>query len=119
MSYITVAMFAFVGFAFVAGTLAMAHLMRPSAPNDEKLSTYECGPLPFGDAWRQFNLHYYLFALLFVIFDVEAAFLFPWALAFKENRGMEIYAVGEMLIFVALLFIGWAYAWRRGAMEWE
>src|SRR5947207_11834009 len=116
LSYLTVAVFAFAGFAFVAGTLLMAHIVRPSAPNEEKLTTYECGPLPFGDAWRQFNLHYYLFALLFVIFDVEAAFLFPWALAFKN---VGAYAVAEMIIFVALLGLGLVYAWRRGGLEWE
>ena len=114
--YLTVAVFALLGFAFVAVTLFIARLARPSAPNPEKLTTYECGPLPFGDAWRQFNMHYYLFALLFVIFDVEAAFLFPWALAYKQ---VGAYAVAEMLIFVALLGFGLAYAWRRGALEWE
>ena len=114
--YLPVAVFAGLGFAFVGITLVLARLLRPSAPNPDKLETYECGPLPFGDAWRQFNMHYYLFALLFVVFDVEAAFLFPWALAF---RSVGAYAVAEMLIFVVLLGIGWAYAWRRGAMEWE
>lgn len=114
--YLSVVMFAVVGFAFVGGTLLAARLLRPSAPNPDKLETYECGPLPFGDAWRQFNMHYYLFALLFVLFDVEAAFLYPWAVAFKS---MGAYAVAEMLLFVALLALGLAYAWRRGALEWE
>ena len=114
--YLPFAVFGVVGFAFVGGTLFLARLARPSAPNPDKLETYECGPLPVGDAWRQFNMHYYLFALLFVVFDVEAAFLFPWALAFRK---VGLYAVVEMLIFVALLMLGWAYAWRRGAMEWE
>jgi len=115
-SYVTIAAFAAMGFAFVGVTLAMARLLRPSAPNPDKLETYECGPLPFGDAWRQFNMHYYIFALLFVIFDVEAAFLFPWALAF---RSVGAYAVAEMIIFVALLGLGLMYAWRRGGLEWE
>src|SRR5205807_6614455 len=115
-AYIPMAMFAVVGFAFVGITLVLAGLARPSAPNPDKLETYECGPLPVGDAWRQFNMHYYLFALLFVIFDVEAAFLFPWALAFRQ---VGLYAVGEMILFVALLGLGLAYAWRRGAIEWE
>src|SRR5256714_13632454 len=102
-------MFTGVGFAFVGGTLFLARLARPSAPNPEKLSTYECGPLPFGDSWRQFNMHYYIYALLFVIFDVEAAFLFPWALAYKA---VGAYAVAELYIFIALLIAGWADAWR-------
>lgn len=115
-AYLTVAAFGAMGFAFVGVTLFIARLARPSAPNPEKLSTYECGPLPVGEAWQQFNMHYYLFALLFVLFDVEAAFLFPWALAFKK---VGMYAVGEMILFVAMLGIGLAYAWKRGALEWE
>lgn len=115
-SYLPVAVFAIVGFAFVGVNLFIARLFRPSAPNPDKLETYECGPLPFGDAWRQFNMHYYLFALLFVIFDVEAAFLYPWAVAYKS---VGAYAVAEMIIFVALLGAGLALAWRRKALEWE
>ncbi len=78
--YLTVTTFTLVGFAFVASTLFLAGVLRPHAPNPDKLETYECGPLPIGNAWRQFNMHYCLYALLFVVFDVEAAFLFPWAL---------------------------------------
>jgi NADH-quinone oxidoreductase subunit A len=114
--YLPVAVFSLLGLAFVAAPLVIARLLRPSAPNPEKLTTYECGPLPVGDAWRQFNTHYYLFALLFVVFEVESAFLFPFALALKQT-GM--YAVIELVIFVALLGIGWLYALRRGAIEWE
>ena len=116
LGYLYFAMAGIVGIAFVGGTLILARLARPSAPNPDKLETYECGPLPIGDAWRQFNIHYYLFALLFVVFDVEAAFLYPWALAFKK---IGLYAVVEMLIFVAILVLGLAYAWRRRAIEWE
>lgn len=115
-AYLTAAMFTLMGFAFVASTLILSRLLRPSAPNPDKLETYECGPLPFGDAWRQFNLHYYMFALLFVVFDVEAAFLYPWAVAYRFEG---LFAVGEMLVFVGILAFGWLYAWRRGAMEWE
>ncbi len=115
-AYLYIAVFTLVGIAFVAGTLLLARIVRPSAPNPDKLETYECGPLPRGDAWRQFNIHHYLFALLFVAFDVEAVFLYPWAVAFRK---VGMYAVVEMLIFVALLLVGWAYAWRRGAFEWE
>jgi NADH-quinone oxidoreductase subunit A len=114
--YLPVVIFTLVGFAFVGFTLLFARLVRPSAPSKEKSQTYECGVPPVGQAWGPFNPHYYLFALLFVIFDVEAAFLFPWAVAFRK---VGLYAVGEMLIFVALLGLGLAYAWRRGALEWE
>lgn len=115
-SYLPIAVFVIVGFAFVGVTLLIARFIRPSAPNPDKLETYECGPLPFGDAWRQFNMHYYLFALLFVVFDVEAAFLYPWAVAYKS---VGAYAVAEMVIFVALLGAGLVLAWRRKALEWE
>src|SRR5437899_163359 len=115
--YLPVVVFAALGFAFVGLTMLMAKLLRPSAPNPDKLETYECGPLPFGDAWRQFNMHYYLYALLFVVFDVEAAFLYPWALAFRkiQPHSMAVYAFFEMLVFVLLLLVGWYYALRRRA----
>lgn len=116
MAYLPVVIFTLVGIVFIAGTLLFSRLIRPSAPTKQKLETYECGVAPVGDAWGQFNAHYYLFALLFVVFDVEAAFLYPWAVAFRKVGG---YAVAEMLIFVALLGLGLAYAWRRGALEWE
>jgi NADH-quinone oxidoreductase subunit A len=115
-SYLPFAVFAVVGLAFVGVTLFISRLLRPSAPNPDKLETYECGPLPEGDAWQQFNVRYYLFALLFVVFDVEAAFLYPWAVA---QRGFGWYAKVELLIFVGLLFAAWLWAWLRGAMEWE
>lgn len=114
--YLPVVVFVLVGCAFVGATLFLAHVARPSAPNPVKLDTYECGATPVGEAWQPYNVRYYLFALLFVVFDVEAAFLFPWALAFRK---VGAYAVAEMLIFVALLAVGLAYAWRRGALEWE
>ena len=115
-AYLPIAMFAAVAVAFVVGVLVLARLASPSAPNPTKLETYECGPAPIGDAWGQFHVRYYLIALLFVIFDVEAAFLYPWAVAYK---GFGSYARVELLIFVALLLVGWAWAWLRGAMEWE
>jgi NADH-quinone oxidoreductase subunit A len=115
-SFLPVVIFTLVGTAFVGFTLLFARLVRPSAPSAAKSQTYECGVTPVGQACVPFNPHYYLFALLFVIFDVEAAFLFPWALAFRK---VGIYAVAEMLIFVVLLGVGLAYAWRRGALQWE
>ena len=114
--YLPMIIFTLVGFGFVGAALVIARLGRPSAPTPEKMETYECGVPPVGNAWQQFNAHYYLYALLFVVFDVEAAFLYPWALAFRK---VGAYAVAEMLIFVVLLGAGLAYAWRRGALQWE
>lgn len=119
-SYLPFAVFAAVGALFVTVNLFIARLARPSAPTPEKQETYECGPAAVGDAWGRFNPRYYLFALLFVVFDVEAAFLFPWAVAARPSRALYgSIVLWEMLLFVGILLIGWAYAYRRGAMEWE
>ncbi len=89
--------------------------IRPSAPDPIKSSIYECGMVPIGDAHVRYNVRYYLFALLFVVFDVEAVFLYPWAVAYRQ---LGVYAFIEALIFISILFVGFAYAWRKRAMEW-
>ena len=89
--------------------------IRPRKPDPIKESVYECGMVPVGDALVRYNVRYYLFALLFVVFDVEAVFLYPWAVAY---RALGVYAFIEAIVFIAILFVGYAYAWRRGAMEW-
>ena len=115
-SYLTIVVFIEVGVLFVGATLWFSRLIQPSAPSRTKSETYECGVPPIGDAWQPFHVRYYLYALLFVVFDVEAAFLFPWAVAFRK---VGVYAVVEMIIFVALLAAGFACVWRRGAFKWE
>ena len=89
--------------------------IRPAKPDPIKQSVYECGMVPIGTAQVRYNVRYYLFALLFVVFDVEAVFLYPWAVAY---RGLGFYAFAEVLIFIATLAVGYAYAWRKRAMEW-
>ena len=89
--------------------------IRPSKPDPIKSSIYECGMVPIGDAHVRYNVRYYLFALLFVVFDVEAVFLYPWAVAYRQ---LGVYAFVEAMIFIAILSIGFAYAWRKRAMEW-
>ena len=89
--------------------------IRPQSPNPIKSSIYECGMVPIGDAHVRYNVRYYVFALLFVVFDVEAVFLYPWAVAYRQ---LGVYAFVEAIVFIAILFVGYAYAWRKRAMEW-
>jgi NADH-quinone oxidoreductase subunit A len=91
-------------------------LVGPRRPESEKLSPYECGFEAFEDARMQFDVRYYLLAILFIIFDLEIAFLFPWAVVFKQ---IGIVALIEMALFLLLLVIGFAYVWKKGALEWE
>jgi NADH-quinone oxidoreductase subunit A len=113
--YVTIGIFAVVGVVLVFGTLQLARLVRPSVPHPEKLTTYESGIDPIGQGWTQANVRYYVFALLFVIFDVEAVFLFPWALVF-ERLGTQAFV--EMLIFIAILGFALVYAIKKNVLEW-
>ncbi|MCB0215435.1 MAG: NADH-quinone oxidoreductase subunit A [Caldilineae bacterium] len=98
----------------IIGLLA-AWLLRPHRPGPIKQTTYECGLETVGDTWLQFKVQYYLYALIFVLFDVETVFLYPWAVAYNK---LGILALVEMFIFLAILAVGLAYAWRKGALEW-
>lgn len=89
--------------------------IRPNHPNPVKSSTYECGVETVGDAWGQFNVRYYIVALLFVLFSVEAVFLYPWAVVFRQ---LGLFALIEAVLFVLILVVGYVYAWRRQALEW-
>jgi NADH-quinone oxidoreductase subunit A len=91
-------------------------LVGPRRPDSEKLAPYECGFEAFEDARMQFDVRYYLLAILFIIFDLEIAFLFPWAVVFQH---IGIIALIEMALFLLLLVIGFAYVWKKGALEWE
>ncbi|MBW4640485.1 MAG: photosynthetic/respiratory NAD(P)H-quinone oxidoreductase subunit C [Gloeocapsa sp. UFS-A4-WI-NPMV-4B04] len=96
--------------------LSASKLLRPSGRNPERIITYESGMEPIGGAWIQFNIRYYMFALVFVVFDVETVFLYPWAVAFSS---LGLLAFIEALIFIAILVIALVYAWRKGALEWS
>ncbi|MCG9893080.1 MAG: photosynthetic/respiratory NAD(P)H-quinone oxidoreductase subunit C [Thermosynechococcaceae cyanobacterium MS004] len=96
--------------------LTASKVLRPSSRGPERRTTYESGMEPVGGAWIQFNIRYYMFALVFVIFDVETVFLYPWAVAFHR---LGVLAFIEALIFIAILVIGLVYAWRKGALEWS
>ena len=105
--------------ATVVGALLFALVLwaalRPSRHSEEKLTTYECGEDPVGGAWVQFNIRFYVFALIFVVFDVEAVFLLPWATVFREI-GLVAYLEG--LVFIAILVVALAYVWRKGDLAW-
>lgn len=100
---------------FPAIPLILAKLLSPKKPSPIKNATYECGLEVTGDSWIQFRVQYYLYALIFVIFDVETVFLFPWAVSYGV---LGWFALLQMLVFVGLLVLGLAYAWRKGALEW-
>lgn len=113
--FAAVAIFLAVGVGFVLFTFLLSRLIRPSAPNPVKMSTYECGESTVGPSWIQFNVRFYIFCLIFVIFDVEVVFLFPWALVFQQ-LGMVGFI--EMVVFIAILMFGLFYAWRKGLLRW-
>jgi NADH-quinone oxidoreductase subunit A len=114
-SYSSVLAFLFVGIAFVVVNLIAWKVLRPERFSEEKNTTYECGENPQGSAWIQFNIRFYVFALIFIVFDVEAAFLLPWAVVFKE---LGVLAFVEGLVFIAILAVGLAYVWAKGDLEW-
>lgn len=101
--------------ALLGFTLVLWAALRPSRASQEKLTTYECGEEPVGGAWVQFNIRFYVFALVFVVFDVEAVFLLPWATVF---RGQGALAYLEGLVFIAILVVALAYVWRKGDLAW-
>jgi NADH-quinone oxidoreductase subunit A len=116
VTYVWLGVFMFWTIFFMLVALLMARLLRRDRPNPVKLSTYESGLLTRGETWVRFKTSYYLYALAFVIFDLEALFLYPWAVAFRRLGG---FAAWEALLFVVTLLLGLGYAWREGALEWR
>jgi NADH-quinone oxidoreductase subunit A len=107
--------FGILAIIFVAGGLLTSKMLRPQNPNPFKLSSYECGEDTIGGAWVKFNIRYYVVALIFILFDVEILFLFPWALVFKA---MGWFAIAEMFTFLGILLIGYIYVWAKGDLDW-
>jgi NADH-quinone oxidoreductase subunit A len=114
--YLPVVIFLGLIVGFAVGSLAAAMVLRPARPYAAKLENYECGAEPIGEAWVQFPVGFYLVALIFIIFDALAVFLFPWALVL---RGLGMEGVGIMSLFIAILGLGWFYALREGILEWK
>jgi NADH-quinone oxidoreductase subunit A len=111
-----VLIFFILGAVFVAGGLIMSWLLRPHKPYPAKLTSYECGEEPIGQAWVRFNIRFYVLALVFLIFEVEIIFLFPWALVYRE---LGLFAFLEMAVFLFILWVGYAYVWVKGDLNWD
>ena len=114
--YFPILFFVFVALVFGVWSLVVSYLVQPKYPEPEKLTTYECGSEPFSDARMPFPVRYYIFAMLFVIFDIEVIFLYPWAVVFTK---IELIGLIEMLVFIGLFLVAYVYAWRKGALEWD
>lgn len=113
------------GLMFIIGGLVTSWIIRPHRPNEEKLETYESGEQPMGNAWVRFNIRYYIIALLFILFEVEIIFLFPWATVFGQKELIDKtdglwgwFSLAEMVLFIFILALGLAWAWARGYLEW-
>ena len=115
LSYVYVFAFLVVGALFVTALLTIARLVAPKKVTAEKLRTYESGEEPIGQAWGRYPTHFYVFALLFVVFDVEVIFLFPWAVLF---RSLGVAGLIEVIVFIAILVVGLYYAWKKDALNW-
>jgi NADH-quinone oxidoreductase subunit A len=109
-------LFFIIGVIFVGIGIFFAMLIRPSNPYKEKLSTYECGEEPIGLPWVKFNFRFYVIALVFLLFEVEVVFLFPWAIVFKK---LGWFAFIEMVVFVVILLVGLVYVWGKGDLSWD
>jgi NADH-quinone oxidoreductase subunit A len=116
LNYIPIAIFIFIGIAFGVVSLVVGLFVRPNRPYRAKLLPYESGSPLFSDARIQFPMRYYIIAMLFVIFDIEIVFMFPWAVAFKK---LGLLGLIEMGLFIAILVVGYWYVWKKGALEWD
>lgn len=116
--FANVLVFLLVACGFIFGSMLMGRIVRRQRPDPEKLSTYECGEETIGTAWVQFNVRFYIVALIFLIFDVEIAVLFPWTTVFAEAKAMGPLAFIEMSVFLVILLVGYAYVWVKGDLEW-
>jgi NADH-quinone oxidoreductase subunit A len=120
MAYASVAAFFLVAIGFILGSMLAGKLIRPNNLYPEKLETYECGEAPVGPAWFNFNPRFYIVALIYIVFDVEIAFIYPVATVFKRwvDQGSGLFALMEIFLFVAILMLGLVYVWLKGDLEW-
>ncbi len=121
-NYFPILVFVLVALVFGCMPILMGWLIGPNRPDSEKLSPFECGFEPFEDARIKFDVRYYLVAITFIIFDLEVAFMFPWAAIFKEfvvTDSVRMFGFIEMFVFMGILIVGFVYAWLKGALDWE
>ena len=116
VNYLPIVIFIAIALAFGGVTLVLGKILRPSRVYKAKLTTYESGSIPFSDARIPFPLRYYLIAMIFVIFDIEAVFLYPWAVVYNE---LALRGLIAMVLFIGVLLVGYFYAWKKGALEWD
>jgi NADH-quinone oxidoreductase subunit A len=114
-NYVPIFLFLFMVFVLIGGTVAVAALVRPRNPNAIKGMPYECGIDPFDDSRKRYTIRFYIVAILFVVFDVETIFLFPWAVQYKF---LGLFGFLEMLVFLGILIAGYVWVWKKGALEW-
>tara|TARA_Y200000002_G_C22208062_1_gene466186 strand:+ start:92 stop:460 length:369 start_codon:yes stop_codon:yes gene_type:complete len=114
--YLSIIIFLFIALFLSVGFIVINFLSSPSNPDPEKLSAYECGFEPFEDSRMEFDIRFYLVAILFIIFDLEIAFLFPWAVSLGN---IGLFGFWSMMVFLAVLTVGFIYEWKKGALEWE
>lgn len=115
-SYLPIFIFLVFAIVFAGGTLVAAFFIRPNRPDAEKLSPYECGVPPLMGARDRFSVRFFIVAMLFLLFDVEAIFLYPWAVVYHR---IGLFGFVEMMLFILILLVGYVYAWKKGALEWE
>lgn len=101
--------------------VVLSWFLGPKKPSAAKLAPYECGVTPVGSARERFPVKFYLIAMLFIVFDIETVFLYPWAVTFTQwhSHALQAFSFGEMIVFIAILFVGYIYVWKKGAFEWE
>ena len=114
-NYVPIFIILLVAAAVPVVTLTLGWLLRPSRPDQEKLMPYECGITPFDNARQRYTIRFYIVAILFVVFDVETIFLFPWAVQYKA---LHVFGLVEMLVFLGILIVGYVWIWKKGALEW-
>ena len=116
IEYLPILIFLGIAVVIAAGMIVASYVIAPQKPDQDKISAYECGFDAFEDARMKFDVRFYLVAILFIIFDLEVAFLFPWAVSFSE---IGLYGFWSMMVFLAILTIGFIYEWKKGALEWD